>query len=235
MNEENQSSEVEDEDQNNIKESVEAQSKKVVNEGLKPFKAARQEYDDEAVVFKYDVEVFIIEIESYPRYLRLLDLIMIKTRTSWEELSKKFKNPVEFMKIQWKDLRENLKRCLVKRSKMMKCGAAFHTLPNCKYFPQLQFLQEKVMNKKTCSNVMGSPPPVELFPKPETVSDFSAAAESPASTPSRPYAKRSSSECSSSSSKSNSSSSKKIKEQEAAQMDMHVLQKKISLAKKLSM
>ena len=56
------------------------------------------------------------------------------------------------MKSQWKNLRENLRRCIVKRDTLSKSGAAAHTLPKCKYFSQLQFLHEKVTNKETVSN-----------------------------------------------------------------------------------
>jgi len=35
---------------------------------------------------------------------------------------------------------------------MSRSGAASHTLPKCKFFNQLQFLQEKVTNKETVSN-----------------------------------------------------------------------------------
>lgn len=56
-------------------------------------------------------------------------------------------------------MRENFKRCLVKRSEMTRSGAAAQTLPKCKYFNQLQFLQDKVMNKETHSNVSLPPPP----------------------------------------------------------------------------
>ncbi|XP_057307177.1 uncharacterized protein LOC130645263 [Hydractinia symbiolongicarpus] len=51
-------------EQNNVNESVKARSNNLVNEGRKLLEAARQEYD-EAVVFKYDVKVFINEMERY--------------------------------------------------------------------------------------------------------------------------------------------------------------------------
>ena len=47
-------------------------------------------------------------------------------------------------------------RCMVKRSQMMKSGAEASTLPKCKYFAQLQFLQEKVTGKETETNVRKS-------------------------------------------------------------------------------
>ena len=59
---------------------------------------------------------------------------------------------VNFLKAQWKNLRDNLKRCLAKRANMSKSVAEAHTLTKCKYFDQLQFLQEKITNKETVSN-----------------------------------------------------------------------------------
>ena len=49
-------------------------------------------------------------------------------------------------------MRDNLKRCLAKRANMSKSGAEAHTLTKCKYFDQLEFLQEKITNKETVSN-----------------------------------------------------------------------------------
>ena len=60
---------------------------------------------------------------------------------------------VDFLKAQWKNLRENLRRCLQKRNEMSRSGAATYTLPKCKYFSQLQFVHDKVLNKDTQSNV----------------------------------------------------------------------------------
>lgn len=62
-----------------------------------------------------------------------------------------------FLKGQWKNLRDNFKRCLTKRSQMSKSGAASHILPKCKYFTHLQFLLEKVTNKETESNIVLPP------------------------------------------------------------------------------
>ena len=61
--------------------------------------------------------------------------------------------PVNYLKPQWKNLKDNLRRCMIKRAQMSKSGAAAHTLPKCKYFSQLQFLHKKVINKETESNV----------------------------------------------------------------------------------
>ena len=38
---------------------------------------------------------------------------------------------------------------------MTRSGAAYHSLPRCKYFEQLQFLSDKISNKDTVSNVQG--------------------------------------------------------------------------------
>ena len=74
------------------------------------------------------------------------------------------------MKAQWKNLRDNLKRCLAKRANMSKSGAEAHTLTKCKYFDQLQFLQEKITNKETVSNLSFSncsPSPQSSLNSPE--------------------------------------------------------------------
>ena len=60
---------------------------------------------------------------------------------------------VEFLKAQWKNLKENFKRCLDKRNRMTKSGAVAHSLPTCKYFQNLQFLKDKIGNKETESNI----------------------------------------------------------------------------------
>jgi hypothetical protein len=52
-----------------------------------------------------------------------------------------------------KYLKDNLKKCLDRRSKAFKSGAAASKLPTCKYFDQLSFLHCKVSNKHTESNL----------------------------------------------------------------------------------
>lgn len=133
--------------------------------------SSRQDEDDivtdfsqvsgENTVANYDVEIFINEMEGFPCLWNTStrshhDQNMRKT--AWQQLATKFGKPVEFLKAQWKNLRDSLKRCLVRRAELTRSGAAAHTLPKCKYFSQLQFVQDKVMNKETSSNVSMPPP-----------------------------------------------------------------------------
>ena len=46
-----------------------------------------------------------------------------------------------------------MKRCIDKRSRLTRSGAAGHTLPKCKYFDSLLFLYDKISNRETTSNV----------------------------------------------------------------------------------
>ena len=50
-------------------------------------------------------------------------------------------------------MKDGLKKCLDKRNRMTKSGAAAMTLPKCLYFDQLSFLHEKSANKPTESNL----------------------------------------------------------------------------------
>ena len=52
-----------------------------------------------------------------------------------------------------KYLKDNLKKCLDRRSKATRSGAAASKLATCKYFDQLSFLHSKVSNKPTESNL----------------------------------------------------------------------------------
>lgn len=61
---------------------------------------------------------------------------------------------VEYLKSQWKNVKENFKRCLDKRNRMTRSGAASHTLPKCKYFENLLFINDKILNQETCSNIV---------------------------------------------------------------------------------
>ena len=60
---------------------------------------------------------------------------------------------VDFLKKEWKNMRENMKRCIVRRAEMTRSGAPSSSLPKCKYFSQLQFIRDKIMNKETDSNL----------------------------------------------------------------------------------
>ena len=60
---------------------------------------------------------------------------------------------VEFLQRQLKNLKDSLKKCLDKRQRMTRSGAAASSLPKCKYFEQMKFLYEKTANKPTDSNL----------------------------------------------------------------------------------
>jgi hypothetical protein len=60
---------------------------------------------------------------------------------------------VEFLQRQLKNLKDNFKKCLDKRQRMTKSGAAASSLPRCKYFEQMKFLHEKTSNQATESNL----------------------------------------------------------------------------------
>ena len=64
-----------------------------------------------------------------------------------------FNFTVEFLKTKLKYLKDNLKKCLDRRSKVMRSGATASKLATCKYFDQLSFLHNKVSNKPTESNL----------------------------------------------------------------------------------
>ncbi len=60
---------------------------------------------------------------------------------------------VDFLQKQFKYLTDNLKKCLDKRYRMQKSGAAASSLPKCNYFDQMSFLHDKTLNLPTESNV----------------------------------------------------------------------------------
>lgn len=81
---------------------------------------------------------------------------------------------VEFLKTQLKYLKDNLKKCLDRRSKATKSGSAASKLATCKYFDQLSFLHSKVSNKPTESNLtpvieVEDTPSVQVNPSASTV------------------------------------------------------------------
>ena len=57
---------------------------------------------------------------------------------------------VDFLKNTWKGLRDNYKRCLTTRVRQRWSGTAAQKLSMCKYFHQLEFLNE---NKNNNSNI----------------------------------------------------------------------------------
>ena len=61
---------------------------------------------------------------------------------------------VEFLKAQWKKIKETMKRCLDKRNRLTRSGAARHALPKCKYFDSLLFIHDKISNHDTTSNIV---------------------------------------------------------------------------------
>ena len=67
---------------------------------------------------------------------------------------------VEFLQKQLKNLKDSLKKCLDKRTKMTRSGAAASSLPKCRYFEQMAFLYGSVDNRPTESNLSSllSPP-----------------------------------------------------------------------------
>ena len=50
-------------------------------------------------------------------------------------------------------MKDNLKRCLDRRRALTRSGAAYSTLPTCKYFDLMAFLHERTENKPTDSNI----------------------------------------------------------------------------------
>ena len=60
---------------------------------------------------------------------------------------------LEFLQKQLKYLKDNLKKCLDRRSKLMKSGAPASSLPKCNYFEVVRFLHDKTANKPTESNL----------------------------------------------------------------------------------
>ena len=64
---------------------------------------------------------------------------------------------VEFLKKQWKNLRDSLKRVQEKREEITKSGSAGKPLPSYKYFSQLQFVYDKLPKKETHSNIVITP------------------------------------------------------------------------------
>ena len=64
---------------------------------------------------------------------------------------------VEFLKKQWKNLRDSLKIVQEKREEITKSGSAGKPLPSCKYFSQLQFVYDKLPKKETHSNIVITP------------------------------------------------------------------------------
>lgn len=60
---------------------------------------------------------------------------------------------VAFLQKTFKNLKDNLKRCIDKRRNMTRSGAAASALPKCKFFDVMMFLHDRVSNKPSESNL----------------------------------------------------------------------------------
>ena len=54
-----------------------------------------------------------------------------------------------------KNLKDNHKRCMDRRKVLTRSGAAYASLPTCKYFAEMHFLIEKTVNYPTETNIIG--------------------------------------------------------------------------------
>ena len=63
----------------------------------------------------------------------------------------------EIIKAEWEKLRENYRKCLAKREKATRSGAAAKKLPTCNLFVELSFLRDKLLNRRTESNLPQPP------------------------------------------------------------------------------
>ena len=60
---------------------------------------------------------------------------------------------VAFLQKTFKNLKDNLKRCIDKRRNLTRSGAAASSLPKCKYFDVMRFLYDRVSSKPSESNL----------------------------------------------------------------------------------
>ena len=60
---------------------------------------------------------------------------------------------VEFLKTQFKHLKDNYKKCLDRQNRASKSGSAASKVSKCKYYDQLTFLFDKTANQPTESNI----------------------------------------------------------------------------------
>ncbi len=60
---------------------------------------------------------------------------------------------VEFLKTQFKHLKDNYKKCLDRQNRASKSGSAASKVSKCKYYDQLTFLFDKTANLPTESNI----------------------------------------------------------------------------------
>lgn len=69
----------------------------------------------------------------------------------------------EIIKAEWEKLRENYRKCLAKREKATRSGAAAKKLPTCNFFVELSFLRDTLLNRRTESNL--PQPPGGILPR----------------------------------------------------------------------
>ncbi|XP_028418419.1 uncharacterized protein LOC114543770 [Dendronephthya gigantea] len=92
---------------------------------------------------EFDKEFFLEEVRTLS-CLWNTSLSTYKDRTAkanaWKKLSEILNRDVDLFQRQLKNLKDNLKKCLDKRSKMTRSGATASCLPMCRYFEQMAFL-----------------------------------------------------------------------------------------------
>ena len=87
---------------------------------------------------------------------------------------------VEFLKKQWKNLRDSLKRVQEKQKEITKSGSAGKPLPSCKYFSELEFVYDKLPKKETHTNIVITPQTLDRD-SPSASSSSSPSSSSPSS------------------------------------------------------
>ena len=111
---------------------------------------------DHCMPVEFDIDNFLEAVRelpslwdvNHPTYKdRLVKL------NAWKKLALKFCKEEDFLQKKLKNLKDTLKKCLDKRNRMTRSGAAASNLPKCRLFDQMAFLHEKSANKPTESNV----------------------------------------------------------------------------------
>ncbi|XP_071949661.1 uncharacterized protein [Antedon mediterranea] len=113
---------------------------------------------------EFDKELFLEVVRKY-RCLWDTHCEGYKNRpmkqTAWVKIGQVFNKDVEFLQKQMKNLKDSLKKCLDKRTKLTRSGAGASVLPKCKYFEQMRFLHDRTANKPTESNLQPEPGIIE--------------------------------------------------------------------------
>ena len=65
------------------------------------------------------------------------------------------------LKKTWKNLSDNLSKCLKKRELLRRSGAGATELPQCKFFKELQFLKDILSDRATHSNLPTPQPSID--------------------------------------------------------------------------